>query len=338
MVKKLTFAIVALMVTMCAGTVMAGDWHMKGSLVCSDCHTMHSSVSHGWAGGAADGTATGVPHEKLLKAGSPDATCLACHDGQTFAPDVSGANTSGNATVREAGALTTGTGPFEDWKGHTLGATIAPGNPNPIEGNYSGVPTPLQCVSCHGAHGGKLPSGQTGGLAQAIIDQGQWRNLAPNVNHTATANQVRLAYSKGTNDTTLEVNEAVATGAAHYEQTNVTFNEPDATKSAMADWCKSCHTSFHGAVGGPEVGNDGDFIRHPSAGVDITPRIAGNRVKMLTSADGKFTPSCFSCHKSHGNQNAFGLIYMKGTGPVTEQGDDGTKMADLCHQCHGMGA
>ncbi len=41
--------------------------------------------------------------------------------------------------------------------------------------------------------------------------------------------------------------------------------------------------------------------------------------------DTELTPSCMSCHKSHGNQNAFGLIYMVGTGTVTEQGDDGAR-------------
>ena len=47
------------------------------------------------------------------------------------------------------------------------------------------------------------------------------------------------------------------------------------------------------------------------------------------------TPSCFSCHKAHGNKNPFGLIYMSGTGTVTEQGDTGGRaLEDLCRQCH----
>jgi hypothetical protein len=41
--------------------------------------------------------------------------------------------------------------------------------------------------------------------------------------------------------------------------------------------------------------------------------------------------------KGHGNQNAFGLIYMLGTGTVTEQGDDGVDARNMCRQCHGMG-
>jgi hypothetical protein len=44
-----------------------------------------------------------------------------------------------------------------------------------------------------------------------------------------------------------------------------------------------------------------------------------------------------SCHKAHGNQNSFGLIYMSGTGTVTEEGDDGVQAKDLCKQCHVQG-
>jgi hypothetical protein len=67
-----------------------------------------------------------------------------------------------------------------------------------------------------------------------------------------------------------------------------------------------------------------------------------------TSAN--MTPSCFSCHKSHGNKNSFGLIYMlpnrATNGPVadptrlasmTEQGDGG-HLRDMCRNCHGQGS
>jgi hypothetical protein len=44
-----------------------------------------------------------------------------------------------------------------------------------------------------------------------------------------------------------------------------------------------------------------------------------------------------SCHKSHGNQNAFGLIFMSGTGTITDNGDGGA-YRDLCRQCHRQGS
>jgi hypothetical protein len=69
-----------------------------------------------------------------------------------------------------------------------------------------------------------------------------------------------------------------------------------------------------------------------------------NRVKVMdsqglwngTAADNTVTPSCFSCHKSHGNMNGFGLIFMTGTGTRTEEGDGGV-YKDLCRQCHVQG-
>ena len=144
----------------------------------------------------------------------------------------------------------------------------------------------------------------------------------------------------------------------------------------MANWCSSCHENFHGDLGGAEVGGVQnatnltwtEFVRHPSAGVNIgavggghsninmykegnrtaTPSGKVNFVKVMsetgvwgntaTVADG-LTPTCISCHKAHGNQNAFGLIYRKGTGTLTEQGDsNGGLYENLCAQCHTQAA
>src|SRR5574341_464453 len=97
---------------------------------------MHYSHGHNWDGATpvpraahSGGNWLGStgPNSYLLKL--PESQlCLACHDGQTFAPDVMGVNTSSNAYVRQAGALTTGTSPYESWKGHTRdGLTTPPG-------------------------------------------------------------------------------------------------------------------------------------------------------------------------------------------------------------------
>ena len=99
--------------------------------------------------------------------------------------------------------------------------------------------------------------------------------------------------------------------------------------------------------------------RHPTADVNIgesgtsttyvssLAQFAGhtNKVKVMdsqglwtgSSSDNTVTPSCMSCHKAHGNTNGFGLIFMNGTGTVTEQGDGGV-YKDLCRQCHTEGA
>ena len=109
---------------------------------------------------------------------------------------------------------------------------------------------------------------------------------------------------------------------------------------------------------GGDVGGAFPWVRHPTADVNIGQNSRGasalttwtsrtNHVKVMdsqglwngTAADNTVTPSCFSCHKSHGNKNGFGLIFMSGTptaGPVTEEGDGG-QYRDLCKQCHVQG-
>ena len=97
--------------------------------------------------------------------------------------------------------------------------------------------------------------------------------------------------------------------------------------------------------------------RHPTADVNIgesgtsTTYISSlaryntvtNKVKVMDSqgtwlgTNTTLTPSCFSCHKAHGNKNPFGLIFMNGTGTRTEEGDGGA-YKDLCRQCHSEGA
>ena len=60
-------------------------------------------------------------------------------------------------------------------------------------------------------------------------------------------------------------------------------------------------------------------------------------------------PGCVSCHKAHGNQNPFGLVFLnRNATSVDEQGGYGTgqtEMANgygvgyrnLCGQCHSQG-
>jgi hypothetical protein len=317
----------------------AGDFHSGASLICSDCHVMHFSQSHGYnPDGSGIFTPTGGagPHHYLLRNEVND-LCLSCHDGASFAPDVLGANANGY--VRQAGALNragTGLAPT----GHTLDSTDpAPGS-NPVWSEADG----LHCTNCHQPHG-YHPGGNS------------WRNLLYSAGNGVAYPGILVDYATATNDLTKDIYQ-VAAGPlnVHYAMSNIFFNEPDVTASAYADFCKMCHNDFHGAKGGLEVGGatGEEWLRHPNADADIGAVGSGhsdlaeftghtNRVQVM-SASGVWdppaadsTPSCMSCHKAHGNQNAFGLIYMSGTGTVTEQGDDGTQAKDLCKQCHVQG-
>ena len=335
---------------------LAGDYHRGASLFCSQCHVMHYSQSHGYnANGSGTWTplATG-PHEYLLRQDFND-LCLFCHDNNQIAPDVFGVNTGKYPTdVRLAGYLNrVGVG-GEQATGHTLDLDdAAPGSqPEWKPSNVNGTGNGLRCVNCHSEHGST--SGVTGGNG--------YRNLRTNAgNNTAPAGYI--SYAIATNDLT---KDAFERESAKYDESKVDFNEPDSTKSAYAAYCKGCHTNFHGLVGGPELGGvpigNGyeEFHRHPTAGVNIGAVGGGhsslsvynnpnrvNRVKVMSPTGvwtqptfpADITPTCFSCHKSHGNGNPFGLLFRKGSGTLTENGDsDGVQLENLCGQCHRQGA
>src|SRR6266508_2184357 len=117
--KKILVAIGALVWT---GAAFAGDFHYGSSLRCSQCHTMHASRSHGFntagsAGIDAEGllqVTTGVANPNLLIQLGTNATCLACHDNGSLAPDVLGAAVTafGDSAAghRSAGALNAAVG------------------------------------------------------------------------------------------------------------------------------------------------------------------------------------------------------------------------------------
>ena len=350
--KHLVMGVAVVAVLALASFAFAGDFHQGAKLICSDCHVMHASQSHGYnPNGSGNYTQIGPnkPYEFLLR-NDVNELCLSCHDGMTWAPDVFEAHSNGY--VRQAGALNEegGNGLYPPPTGHTLNSTaVAPGS-NPAWSN----PVGLECVDCHAPHGGRNA---------ALPVPGAYRNL-----RGPAGNAGEISYSRGdveaTNDLARWVFEDASTGvsANHYGRDHIQFNEPDQTASQYAAFCKGCHTDFHGAIGGTEIGGTvtaGDFHRHPAAGVNIgaiggghsrltqltgdganqTQAMSPNGVRQgsYTTTDTQLTPSCMSCHKGHGNQNAFGLVYIVGTGTMDEEGDDGVDMRNTCRACHGMG-
>jgi hypothetical protein len=339
------------------GPAIGGDYHSGATLLCSDCHVMHFSQTHGYnpnGGGFTTGLGSAGPYGYLLRNDVND-LCLTCHDGSAFAPDVLELPT-GAPLVRQAGALNRGgTAPYFTATGHTLDATDTPPGgtwtPDPVHG--------LVCTDCHQPHGYGGPLGTNA-----------YRNLNP---FPGTAGFLDPPdYTDGpaprVNDLTKDV---FVRTALDYDIGQVDFNEPDPAASQYAAFCGGCHTDFHGAVGSAQIGGSGappeHFDRHPVAGVDIgavggghsspdvfaygpteVPGTKINWVKVMTATENwtpndpvdvtDHTPSCMTCHKAHGNQNAFGLIYMNAdSGAKTEQGVAGGVYKDLCQQCHVQG-
>jgi len=346
--KRLSLILTVLAVTGAAAVAVAGDFHSGTTLICSDCHVAHASQTHGYTvGGPIGELGLNGPYPNLLR-DDENVLCLSCHNNQAWAPDVFGAN-GGRAGLREAGGLNAKAGSalindpgYDETDGHTLYSTDLP----PGHGTSAYTPSTdgLRCTDCHAQHGTT-----------------NYRNL---LNRGIFAGDT-VSYAVGTNDLTKDVFER---SAAAYTESDVDFNMPNVHDSHYAKWCQACHQNFHGQGGSANMGgqpggvtssNATPWKRHPTADVFIGEsgasgtfissfsQYAGhtNKVKVMDSqglwtaatGDNTLTPSCFSCHKAHGDMNAFGLIFMQGTGTRTEEGDGGA-YKDLCRQCHTEGA
>ncbi|MCC7012366.1 MAG: hypothetical protein IT454_07395 [Planctomycetes bacterium] len=353
---RISLALAAAASVLFAGSAMAGDYHKDGTLLCSQCHVMHFSQSHGYNPNGSGFVFTPIgstPHHYLLR-GEVNDLCLACHDNSGFAPDVYGsANTGNSSTDVRLGGYLNRVGDPNEAAGHTLDSTdTAPGSTGAGWSNPNG----LNCVDCHHQHGGSV-SGSTSGQAGYSL----YRNLRVTPGQAAS-NSGAITYNytaHGTNDLTRDVFERQA---AEYDEADVDWNEPSATDSAVGKFCAGCHGEFHGQVGSAQVGGVAfgagfeEFVRHPTAGVNIGAVGGGhssltlfnahtNKVKVMSPTGvwgathpADVTPTCISCHKAHGNGNGFGLIYRQGTGTITENGDTaGNQLEDLCGQCHVQG-
>lgn len=389
--KRLLLAIAILAVA--AFPAFAGEWHSGTSNVCTDCHTMHFSQSHSWGDAVTvtttpkpngDWLGTPGPNDFLLKAPA-NQLCLACHDGQAFAPDVFQANINASPTQgRSAGAVTDEATPGTYIGGHPLGSAMAPPGYNPAAVGapaawYTGTTDGkgLECISCHAQHGPTTA----------------YRNLGP-YSLGATASNFRPTYVIGTTNTATQdvwINIAspytpntglAATFDPYYDTANVSFNRNDAvvsgitTSNRVDTFCATCHGNFHGGTDSPTVKGsataaalDG-FARHPTSQVVIgasgaqgygghsaLTRFTANTTKVRVYASDRVgytdaTPGCVSCHKAHGNQNPFGLVFLNRN--ATSVGEEGGYAAgqvayagtsasakdgyrNLCGQCHGQG-
>lgn len=308
----------------------AGRYHVTGpesstgvpgginTLICYDCHTMHASNEQGFGGSGStdpynDGRGIWLdpsanPSKYLLKGGGTgmtevvNNTCLGCHDGESFAPDVLGANTNAGSynKGRAAGALndssTTGEG-YEAYMGHTLGdMTPPPGyDPAALGGDwyndkYLNDSRGLECIGCHYQHGRKGKYRNISGPKSQYEDAGAGgsRSFWQAKEYVNTS-----AYSPGDDiDVWVMVDETYVGGQGtgpdfnyySFGKRRFNWNEANAqdtvfpqSSNRVANMCATCHYNFHGSEGtedGTSVGSKA-FLRHPTGGVSITDQTGG---------------------------------------------------------------
>jgi hypothetical protein len=226
----------------------------------------------------------------------------------------------------------------------------------------------------------QLPRSAWGGAAL-------YRNLGPSALGSALTVAQPTYVLSTTNDLTKDVwiKLASQTGTVgsrtaaefnpYYDTANIFFNRNDATVSSsktsnrLDTFCATCHANFHGGPGDTNIGASpavlNGFVRHPTSQVSIgasasagftghssLSRFLANTTKIrvyVTDYSGytNATPGCVTCHKAHGNQNPFGLVFLNRNAVViTEEGgiasgqapDLTTRYRNLCGQCHSQGA
>jgi Doubled CXXCH motif (Paired_CXXCH_1) len=357
--KKLV-VLTALLIIAAVPAMAQSNYHYNENMNCSDCHSAHASAHNNLT----DGTAITAPNSpaaspnrainpyypapnpgpgraKLLK---NDDVCETCHKDQTFAPDVYGDNTNGY--IRSAGGVR------EDavGGGHRVGSTVAaPGYKSDVF-NYFPAGSALECVSCHSPHGSAnfrnlIPYAMRGVIGSAN---------APKVSPTVA----KAAAFDATKDVTILNGNTYAFGSGNMpsyygrdailysrvaDGAEINFNGAKSSNH-MDQFCGVCHGAFHGGdFTSDVVGNGTDFVRHPTSVVKIasfSSATAAANLKIYQTAATQNaatdSPGCVTCHKAHGNNNPFALIYPSPTAAdTTEEGNGAYKT--LCKSCHGMG-
>ena len=291
---------------------IAGNYHDGPSLLCSDCHITHASLSHDESGQPASGAQP--PSKYLAKRSSAAELCLACHDEQIGIPDVSGVDVN-NPSEQYDGSERAGGHFAEDgadsYKGHNLAGR--------------GEATSVECTACHDPHG----NANYRNLKTIGDDpeQGPLAYVDPAATGLDKYRRSSIGYVKNFGDKLcgqchdLGSAESTLSTSGRYMRHPSTSEDLLITLSANAGHSDPQHW-VSGEGSGFEVG--GSSVPRVPFAVGTADNYAA---AASVSADNEVF--CLSCHKAHGSAHAFGMIWPYGT-------RDALASASGCNQCHNV--
>jgi predicted CXXCH cytochrome family protein len=217
------------------------------------------------------------PADRLLRAETATALCLACH---------SGGATSQGPNVRAPSDWDPPGGGFPadlsdpDHTAHAIG-------PDPVIPPDGDTPVVMTCGTCHDPHG-----------------NGAYRNLRPN----PSGNPGRTGVAPVAVQTVLPNG---SNSAQVYTRANVRY------VSGMSQWCMTCHNliaedlhslshPYDQAIWGAI------FADYPSWSEPIVNRVPVQNALAQPAPNQADQVFCLSCHKAHGSPNLGAVIYADG--------------------------
>jgi len=313
-----------------------GTYHRGANLLCSQCHTMHASESH--AGVPSEPGAyprTYTPQLKLLKAADPVTLCLSCHDNQAGIPDVVGTDVN-NLVDRAAGFFATVDMPNNN--GHKIATGVDPNvlcerchATDNVRDASGFVTASVSCIDCHNPHG----NGRARNLQWASYPGGEYPfcyYIRPGSTGLAAYESANIGYPAPNgfsfNTEGVEVsNMCIDCHHAIFNNTDIdtihvkhpVYNSEWAERNTISQGDAKGSTVSSHWVGGTGAG----FLETPRVRYVVRGALNFSAATTVAPSNGVF---CLTCHKAHGSDKPFGLVFD------SEPGGEG------CDQCHNKSA
>lgn len=275
-------AVAAIVFLLWAHGLTAGNWHTGAGIVCTDCHTQHSSQNNQPM--RTDNVAD--PAAKLLLRATPLELCLSCHDGsKVSSPDV----VTPVSYVDDSAA-----GAFPNSGGTATTIAHHLNNPTPEVPPGGTIPMVLTCTTCHDPHGNE-----------------NYRNLRSDPTQTGLTPVSVLAnesvIANGSNPANVYVPSNIIYKSGVSLWCEKCHGEPLAGSDHPVD-----RTIFGAIAASYARWSTGTTTTVMSVGGTPEPRVPAHSPTddVYPSSDDQVM--CLSCHKAHGSANWKTLIYADG--------------------------